>query len=140
MGGIEASGWRLIYTDKPSDLLSSEEEERHYLNVGYSIGLLINQEGVVMDSFFFKPAFQAGITPGMKIIAVNGRKYTGDGLRTAIREAKGSQQPIELLVQNADYFKTYRLDYHDGEKYPMLQRNENPDTLMDIIRAHAGNQ
>ena len=140
MGGIEASGWRLIYTDKPSDLLSSEEEERHYLNVGYSIGLLINQEGVVMDSFFFKPAFQAGITPGMKIIAVNGRKYTGDGLRTAIREAKGSQQPIELLVQNADYFKTYRLDYHDGEKYPMLQRNENPDTLTDIIRAHAGNQ
>jgi hypothetical protein len=73
----------------------------------------------------------------MKLIAVNGRKYDGDVLRTAIREAKGTQQPIELLVENADFFKTYKLDYHDGEKYPLLQRDEDPDTLTDIIRPHA---
>ena len=137
LGGVEASGWRLVYTDKPSDLFESEEQRRHSANMAYSIGLILAEDGTVEDSYFFKPAFQVGITPGMKIIAVNGRKYSGDLLRTAIREAKGSQQPIELLVQNADYFNTYKLDYHEGEKYPLLQRNGKPDTLADIIRAHA---
>jgi predicted metalloprotease with PDZ domain len=137
VGGMEASGWRLIYTDKPSDVLRTREIERHYVDVGYSLGLLIRSDGTIMDSYFFEPAFKAGITPGMKLIAVNGRKFDGDVLRDAIREAKGTQQPIELLVENADYFKTYKLDYHEGEKYPMLQRNDNPDTLTDIIRPHA---
>ena len=137
LGGVEASGWKLIYTDKPSDVLRMRELERRYVNVSYSIGLIINRDGTIMDSLFFKPAFKAGITPGMKLIAVNGRKFDPDILRTAIREAKGSQQPIELLIQNADYFNTYKLDYHDGERYPMLQRNNNPDTLTDILRSHA---
>ena len=137
LGGVEASGWRLIYTDKPSDLLQGEEGERRYTDVGYSIGLIVREDGTISDSWFFKPALAAGITPGMKLIAVNGRKFTGEGLRTAIREAKGTQQPIELLVQNADYFHTYKLDYHEGEKYPLLQRNNNPDTLSDITRPHA---
>lgn len=138
MGGLEASGWRLVYTDKPDDVLIARETLRHYVDVSFSIGLIVNTEdGNIMDSFFFKPAANAGITPGMKLVAVNGRKFTDNVLRTAIREAKGTQQPIELLIQNADYFKTYKLDYHEGEKYPMLQRNEKPDVLSDIIRAHA---
>ena len=138
LGGVEASGWRLIYTDKPDSLLVAREMQRHYIDVGFSIGLIIDTEtGNIIDSYFFKPAANAGITPGMKLIAVNGRKFTDHGLRDAIREAKGTQQPIELLVQNADYFQTYKLDYHDGEKYPMLQRNDKPDTLTEIIKAHA---
>jgi len=137
LGGVEASGWRLVYTDKPDDVLRALEAERHYVDVSYSIGLIVSEDATIVDSFFFKPAAEAGITPGMKLVAVNGRKYNADLLRTAIREAKTSQQPIELLVENADYFKTYKLNYHDGEKYPMLQRNDKPDTLTEILRAHA---
>jgi predicted metalloprotease with PDZ domain len=137
LGGVEASGWRLTYTDKPDDVLLNREQRFEYVDVGYSIGLIVKTDGTVEDSFFFKPAAQAGITPGMKLIAVNGRKFTDHGLREAIREAKGTQQPIELLIQNADYFKTYKLDYHDGERYPLLQRNEKPDTLADILKPHA---
>jgi predicted metalloprotease with PDZ domain len=107
------------------------------VDVSFSIGLIVKNDGDILDSFFFKPAAEAGITPGMKLIAVNGRKFNDHVLRDAIRDAKGSQQPIELLIQNADYFKSYRLDYHDGEKYPLLQRNEKPDTLTDIIKPRA---
>jgi predicted metalloprotease with PDZ domain len=137
LGGVEASGWRLTYTDKPDETLRTKESIRQYVDVSFSIGLIVKEDGTIHDSFFFKPAAEAGITPGMKLIAVNGRKFEGHILRAAIREAKGTQQPIELLIQNADYFKTYKLDYHDGEKYPLLQRNEKPDTLTDIIRPHA---
>jgi predicted metalloprotease with PDZ domain len=137
MGGVEASGWRLIYTDKPDDALRTRESIREYVDVSFSIGLIVKNDGDILDSFIFKPAAEAGITPGMKLIAVNGRKFNDHVLRDAIRDAKGSQQPIELLIQNADYFKSYRLDYHDGEKYPLLQRNEKPDTLTDIIKPRA---
>jgi predicted metalloprotease with PDZ domain len=139
MGGVEASGWNLVYTDKISELQREMEADRHFVDVGFSLGLIVSdRDGKILDSYFFKPAANAGITPGMKLIAVNGRRFTPDVLRTAIREAKGSKQPIQLLIENADYFKTYTLDYHDGEKYPVLERNGNPDTLADILRAHAG--
>lgn len=138
LGGLEASGWRLIYTDKPDDVLRTQESLREYVDVSFSIGLTIRKDGTISDSLFFKPAAAAGITPGMKLVAVNGRKFDSDVLRDAIREAKGTQQPIELLIENEDYFKTYKLDYHEGEKYPLLQRNEKPDTLLEIIQPHAG--
>jgi predicted metalloprotease with PDZ domain len=138
LGGIEASGWRLIYTDKVPETQRIKESYYKYTDVGLSIGLIINEEtDAIEDSYFNKPAPSAGITPGMKLIAVNRRKYSPTILRTAIKEAKGTQQPIELLIQNADYFRTYKLDYHEGEKYPLLQRNEKPDALGDIIRPHA---
>jgi predicted metalloprotease with PDZ domain len=137
LGGIEASGWKLIYTDTPGDIWRTKEMERRSVDVSLSIGLIIQDTGIITDSFFFKPAANAGITPGMKLIAVNGRRFTDEVLRSAIKEAKTSKAPIELLVDNADYFKTYKLDYHEGEKYPLLQRNEKPDTLSDIIRPHA---
>ena len=45
------------------------------------------------------------------------------------------QTPLELLVENTDYYKTFKLDYHGGEKYPHLVRDESkPDLLSDIIK------
>ncbi|HWR16708.1 MAG TPA: hypothetical protein VN577_17920 [Terriglobales bacterium] len=137
LGGIEGGGWRLIYTDQIPAALRTKEDIQQYTDVSFSIGLQIKEDGTISDSWFTKPAAQAGIMPGMKLIAVNGRKFSPHILRTAIREAKGTQQPIELLIQNAEFFKTYKLDYHEGEKYPLLQRNEKPDVLTDIIKPHA---
>jgi predicted metalloprotease with PDZ domain len=141
LGGIENSGWRLVYTDQPPPVLKAHEATRQYVDVGYSLGLTLKsmsgEEGEIIDSYFGKPAANAGITPGMKVIAVNGRRYNEYVLHSAIKESKDTKEPIELLVQNSDYFKTYKLDYHDGERYPLLQRNEKPDTLSDIIKPHA---
>ena len=81
-------------------------------------------------------AAKAGIGPGMRVIAVNGRKFSPDGLHDAIKAAKNSSDPIELIVENTDYVKTYKLDYHGGEKYPHLVRDESkPDLLSEIIKA-----
>jgi len=80
----------------------------------------------------------AGIAPGMTVVAVNGKEYSGDGLRAAITAAKGTNEPIELLIQNGDYYKSYKVDYHEGLKYPHLVRDETkPDLLSDILRPHA---
>jgi predicted metalloprotease with PDZ domain len=81
-------------------------------------------------------AAKAGMGPGMKIVAVNGRRFSPDVWRDAIRAAKASPSPIELIVENTDYFRVVKLDYHGGEKYPHLVRDESkPDLLTEIYRA-----
>jgi len=82
------------------------------------------------------PAAKAGIGPGMKLIAVNGRQFSPEVLHDALKAGKNSNQPLELLVENTDYYKTYKLDYHAGEKYPHLIRDESkPDILTEILKA-----
>ena len=88
---------------------------------------------------FGLPAEKAGLAPGMKLIAVNGRRFNGDVLKDALKEAKGSSANIELLIANGDFFKTYAINYHEGEKYPHLVRDESkPDILSEIIKPLAG--
>ena len=73
--------------------------------------------------------------PGMKLVAVNGRKWSADVLRDALRAAKNSKEPIELLTENGEFYRTYRLDYHGGERYPHLVRDETkPDLLSEILK------
>ena len=81
-------------------------------------------------------AAKAGIGPGMKVVAVNGQRFTADRLSDALKAGKRQLDPLELLVENTDYYKIYKLDYHDGEKYPHLVRDESkPDVLTEIITA-----
>ena len=72
----------------------------------------------------------------MMVVAVNGRQFSADVLRDALKAGKSDGKPLELLVENTDYYKTYALDYHDGERYPHLVRDESkPDLLSDIFKA-----
>ena len=73
--------------------------------------------------------------PGMQLVAVNGRKWSPEVLRDALRASKGTEQPIELLVENAQFFKTYSVAYHEGEKNPHLERiSSQSDLLGDILK------
>jgi predicted metalloprotease with PDZ domain len=139
LGGIENSGWKLVYNDKPSEM-TRLRQSRGGVDAAYSLGLIIGKDGRVFDSTLFMPAYQAGIVPGMTIIAVNGRKFSGEVLRDALKAAKTGSEPIQLLAENNEYFKTYAVNYHGGEMYPHLVRDETkPDLLSDILRPHATN-
>jgi predicted metalloprotease with PDZ domain len=140
LGGIEGSGWKLVYDENRSQLLRAQEqraerEQDRTVNAAYSIGLLLRNDGAIIDTIEGMPAASAGIGPGMKVVAVNGRRFSGDVLRDALRAGKSSSAPLELLVENTEYYKTYKLDYHGGEKYPHLVRDESkPDLLSEIIK------
>jgi predicted metalloprotease with PDZ domain len=136
LGGIQEGGWRLVYRDTPSDMLKGFEADLKLIVLADSIGLVLKQEGRILDVIPGSPADRAGIGAGMKLLGVNGRRWTPELLRTAIKETKTS--PIELLVENGDVFKTCRLEYHDGERYPYLERDSaKPDVLADIIQPRA---
>jgi len=136
IGGIASHGWTLVYNDKPSDAVKAFESRRHFADLTFSIGLSIRKGGKIADVLWDGPAFKAGIAPGMTVVAVNGHDYGTDGLKDAITAAASNKhQPIELLVKNFDEYKTVRIDYHGGLKYPHLVRNTSkPDTLATLLK------
>ena len=136
LGGIEGSGWKLEYQETPTDFYRSEERDANRVLEVYTVGLRLRDDGGVIDTIEGMMAAKAGIGPGMKIVAVNGRRFSADVLHEAIKAAKSGSDPIELLVENTDYYKTFKLDYHEGERYPHLVRDESkPDLLSEIIKA-----
>jgi predicted metalloprotease with PDZ domain len=135
LGGITNSGWKIVYDDTRSTLVKTREEERNHIEASYSIGLLLRDDGTIVDTIEGMLAATAGIGPGMKVVAVNGRRFTAEVLRDALKAGKTNTQPLELLVENTDYYKTYKLDYQGGEKYPHLVRDDSkPDMLSEIIK------
>ena len=136
LGGVEGSGWKLVYDESPSELDRAENSDGKSLNAHYSLGLMAGSDGVIHDTVEGMIAANAGIGPGMKIVAVNGRKFSPDAWHDAIHAAKTSSSPIELIIENTEYFRIVKLDYHGGEKYPHLVRDESkPDLLTEIYRA-----
>lgn len=143
LSGLENSGWKLVYSETPNDSRASGEAASHLTDVQFSLGFSVRDSvgensDEIMDVIPGLPAAQAGIAPGMKLVAVNGRRWTPDDLNEAIRQAKSGREPIELLIENEDFFRTYSVDYHGGERYPHLERiNTKPDLLSEIAKMKA---
>src|SRR6185369_16810525 len=110
MGGIENAGWRLVYNDTPNVVMKAGESIDKGLDLTYSGGFSVGEDGKVNDIAKGTPADLAGLSPGMTIVAVNGRKYSGDVMREALASAKRANRPIDLIVQNGDYFLNASLD------------------------------
>ena len=139
MGGIEGSGWRLVYNDKPNEFRTALAEVSKMTSAAYSLGFTLSKEGQFVDVIPGSPAYQAGLGPGMKLIALNGRAWTPTVLTQALRSAQINHQPIEVIVQNGEFFKTYSIPYFEGEKIPHLERVEGqPDLLTEILKGKTG--
>ncbi|HLW54978.1 MAG TPA: M61 family peptidase [Candidatus Angelobacter sp.] len=138
LGGIENGGWKLVYSDQKNITMEAAEKTGDGLDLSFSLGLILSKEGEVRDAIPGSPAYAAGLGPGMKVIGVNGRKWSKDNMRLALRGSVQNKQPITLIAENADYLNTYQIDYHGGEQYPHLVRVEGkPDILGEIIKPQA---
>ena len=136
LGGIEGSGWKLVYDETQSEMERGAESSFHFVDTLFSIGLQLREDGTITDTTEGMPAAIAGIGPGMKLIGVNGRHYSPEILHNALKAGKAGNVPLELLVENTDYYKIYKLDYHGGERYAHLVRDESkPDLLTEIYKA-----
>jgi len=139
LAGIELGGYKLVYRDEPNErqrILAAVPGGRpEGADVWFSIGLRLGGNGTISDVRWNGPADKARLAPGEKIIAVNGQVYSADVLRSAIRAAKGNTEPIHLIVQADSFVSMAEIDYHDGERYPALERVEGtPDYLDDITK------
>jgi len=136
LDGIARGGYRLIYSDTPSDYFRRIETRRRLADLTFSLGFVVGREAKLTDVLWGGPAYAAGLTAGTQIVAVDGIAYDADRLKEIVKNAKTNSAAIELLVKNGDRYSTVRIDYHEGLRYPHLERDaEVPARLEEILDA-----
>jgi predicted metalloprotease with PDZ domain len=135
VGGITRGGYRLTYTDTPPAWLKHAYTPQSYVSFATSLGFSVKENGELGSVWWDSPAYDAGITPDMRLQAVNGKAFTLDVLRDAIRDAEKSASPIRLLVRRGNLLRTVPVDYHGGLRYPKLSRVQGTPDLLDAILA-----
>ncbi|HSP14214.1 MAG TPA: PDZ domain-containing protein [Thermoanaerobaculia bacterium] len=133
LGGIEASGWRLVYNDQPNPVQEAGEKRDKAADYSTSLGFWINDEGRISDVVPGSPAAKAGIVPGARLIGVNGRRYTSDLLKIAVRDSKNASSPMQVVYGSGEFVRTASIDYRGGLRYAHLERIPNtPDWLAEL--------
>jgi predicted metalloprotease with PDZ domain len=136
LDGLARAGWKLVYTDTPSDYSKSTDELRKSTDFSYSLGFAVKQDGGVTAVQWDGVAFRAGLAANSTIVAVNNRAYKGEVLKAAVKAAKDGKAPIELLVKQGANYRTIALDYHGGLRYPHLEPIAgSKDRLASILKA-----
>jgi predicted metalloprotease with PDZ domain len=138
LAGLERSGWRLTITDKPNGYGSVRERATASIDLSLSLGLWAKNDGTITDVVFGGPALDAGLAPGMKILAVNGRKWSTDVAQDEVTASKTTAEPLEIIAEQGAHLRVFRLHYHGGARYAHLVRiPEAADVLSAIIAPRA---
>ena len=133
--GITMGGYTLAFTEEPTEWIKSAQKKGKNNDLSYSGGFVVGNDGKVSSVIWDSPAFNAGITVGTEILAVNGRKFDGDGLKAAISAAKTSKEPVKLLVKSGEVYRTADLDWHGGLRYPRLVKAGKGEGTLDALLA-----
>ncbi|MGE5561836.1 MAG: M61 family metallopeptidase [Bacillota bacterium] len=132
--GISQGGYQLVYTPEPTKWIKSAEKKGKNNDLTYSGGFVVGNDGKISSVLWDSPAFNAGLTIGAEILAVNGRHFDGDAIKKAIAAAASGGPAPQLLVHDGDVYKTVTLDWHGGLRYPRLQKvGKGPGTLDALL-------
>ncbi|MFN2461170.1 MAG: M61 family peptidase, partial [Candidatus Velthaea sp.] len=136
-GGFTRSGYRLAYDDRPSKWIKYGEARGKNVNLIYSLGMTVLDDGQVTDVADGSPAARAGIGYGMKIVAMGGRMFNRDSADAALRAAMHERTPMQVITDDQGVYAIRAVDYHGGPRYPHLIRSgSQPDWLRSIAAPH----
>jgi len=138
--GLERAGWKLAWSEEPTAYETGLGELYRFEGFTWSLGFNIDaegdREGALTSVLWNGPAFNAGLSKAVQLIAVDGRAYKAERLKSAITAAKTSKAPIQLLVKDGDIYKTVTIPYSGGLRHPKLERIEGaPDRLTPLLTA-----
>ena len=132
--GITQGGYRLVYTAEPTNWIKSAEKAGKNNDLTYSGGFVVGNDGKISSVLWDSAAFNAGLTVGSQITAVNGRDFDPDALKDALKAAAGNGPAPALLVHDGDVYRTIKLDWHGGLRYPRLEKvGKGPGTLDALL-------
>ena len=137
--GLVASGWTLAYGDKPGSVQLARDKDRHIVEERFSLGLLLQEDGKIVDVVRDSPAWKAGLGPDTKVVGVNRHPWNAQALRDAVAESATSGVLI-LSVENGSVARDAELHDNRGGWYPKLERNDNPDLMAEILRPRNSNE
>ena len=135
LDGLARGGYRLVYTDTPTEYFRNSEVRRRVSDLMFSLGFVVSDDGRLTEVLWDGPAFKQSLTVGTQIVSVNGVGYSGDRLREAIRDAQKSGAAIELAIRNGDRYRSVSMNYREGLRYPRLERDTSKPARLDQILA-----
>jgi predicted metalloprotease with PDZ domain len=133
--GITMGGYKLAFAEEPTAWIKSGEKENENNDLTFSGGFVVGNDGKITTVIWDSPAFNAGMTVGSELVAVNGREFDGDGLKAAITAAKDSKAPVKLLIKSGEVYRTVDLDWHGGLRYPRLEKVGKGKGTLDALLA-----
>ena len=132
LDGIVRGGYRLVFVEEPDAAYKRVRADwgRDFL---HSLGFTLSGSNTITNVLWGSPAFEAGLTTGWEIVAVNDVSASAERLRRTVTAAKDGG-PIRLIVKNGDRFRTVEIAYDGGLRYPALERiGGTRDRLGDIL-------
>ncbi|MEI6235526.1 MAG: peptidase M61 [Planctomycetota bacterium] len=131
--GLTLGGYKLVYTEVPSSASRSIEARIKGVDQADGIGLEIKSDGDIMNIIWDSPAFKAGLTNAMKVLAVNGTEFTSEAFKEAITAAKTTKKPLTLLIKDVHAYRTVAIEYFDGLRYPHLEKVGVGEGSLDLL-------
>ncbi|MCB2015506.1 MAG: peptidase M61 [Sphingobium sp.] len=131
--GFALGGYRLVYGDTPNSKTKDIEKSIGGVDQSYGIGLMVKNSGDIISVIWDSAAFKADLAVGMDIIAVNGVEFSGDRFKEALTQAKQDRKPIELIVKQDKNYRTLKLDYSLGLRYPRLEKTGEGEGSLDRL-------
>ena len=133
--GLNMAGYKLVWKEEPNSYDKGRMGGYNYTSLTYSLGVNLTDNGTVSSTLWDGPAFDAGLVDGSQILAVNGTAYSKEAIMDAITAAKGTKDPIELMVKRGDAYRTVKIDYHGGLRYPYLEKTGEGEQGLDRLLA-----
>lgn len=133
LAGLERSGWKLGWAEQPSDMFKGDEAYRESDDFSYSIGFSVGKGGKLRGVKWGGPAFDAGLSSAVTLVAVNGRAYKAEVMKEALTAAKADKAPIQLLVREGELFRSVPIGYSGGLRYPTLLRIEGSEDHLSVL-------
>jgi predicted metalloprotease with PDZ domain len=134
LGGFERSGYRLVYSDAPTNFTKQVMKGNKFLDLTYSLGINVAKAKITLVQWD-SPAFKAGLTVGPEIIAVNGVPYSEDILKSAVTAAKGGKDPIRLTLKTESLVRDVTVQWNGGLRYPRFAKTGAGDGPLDTLLA-----
>jgi predicted metalloprotease with PDZ domain len=132
LGGLANAGWKLVYRDTPTRFFKLAEQAGKVVDLSFSLGLVLREDGWVLDVLPDSPAARAGLAPAMKVVAVSARRFSANVAREAVAETR-AHPDLDLLTENGDLFRSHHLAYRGGGRYPALERLPGKPDLLEAI-------
>jgi len=132
LDGVARGGYKLVYAETPTQYFRDTEAGRRVTDLTFSLGMVVGREGRLTDVLWNGLAYKNGLAIGSEIVAVGGVAFDAERLKSAVTAAK-SGTPIELLIKEGDRYRTIRLDYRNGLRYPRLERDTSVPARLDQI-------
>ncbi len=131
--GLTLGGYKLIYKDQPSSASKSQESRMKGVVQAAGVGLDIKNDGEIGNIVWDSPAFKAGMTVAMKVVAVNGTEFSGEAFKEALVLAKETKKPTTLLVKDGHAYRSVTIDYTGGLRYPHLEKVGTEEGSLDLL-------